>query len=124
MSNQPKRDTQSRKYIITINNFLEHGYTRDNLRQKLTSLKSLIYFCASEEKGHETGTHHIHLYIAFSSGVRFSTMKNVFNLGGDIQPARGTSAENRGINPFRWQTAFESVNSVCDAAHKKTRDWS
>lgn len=89
------RDTQSRKYIITINNFLEHGYTRAIIREKIKALKSLVYFCAAEEKGLETATHHIHIYIVFSSGVRFSTMKNVFSLGGDIQPARGTSSENR-----------------------------
>lgn len=89
------RDTQSRKYLITINNFLEHGYTRENIREKITALKSFVYFCAAEEKGLETGTHHIHIYIVFSSGVRFSTMKNVFSLGGDIEPARGSSAENR-----------------------------
>lgn len=89
------RDTQSRKYIITINNFLEHGYTRDSIREKINTLKSLLYFCAAEEKGLETSTHHIHIYIVFSSGVRFSTMKNVFALGGDIEPARGSSAENR-----------------------------
>lgn len=88
-------DTQSRKYIVTINNFLEHGYTRENLREKLKSLKSLVYYCAAEERGLETGTHHIHIYIVFSSGVRFSTMKNIFSLGGDIQSARGSSSENR-----------------------------
>ena len=84
------RDTQSRKYIITINNFLEHGYTREIIREKIKALKSLVYFCAAEEKGLETGTHHIHIYIVFSSGVRFSTMKNVFSLGGDIKKERGT----------------------------------
>lgn len=89
------RDTQSRKYLITINNPFEHGYTRENLREKITALKSLVYFCAAEEKGLETGTHHIHIYTVFSSGVRFSTMKNVFSLGGDIEPAKGSSAENR-----------------------------
>jgi hypothetical protein len=90
-----KRDSQLRKCIVTINNFLQHGYTRETLREKITALKSLVYFCAAEEKGIKCGTHHIHIYIAFSSGVRFSTIKNVFNLGGDIKSARGTSSENR-----------------------------
>ena len=97
MSNntQPKKDTQSRKYMITINNFLDHGYTRENIRERITALKSLVYFCAAEEKGLECGTHHIHIYMAFSSVVRFSTIKNVFSMGGDITSCRGTSAENR-----------------------------
>lgn len=89
------RDTQSRKYIVTINNFLEHGYTRVNIRERITALKSLVYFCSAEERGLETGTHHIHIYLVFSSGVRFSTIKKLFSLGGDIQSARGTSSENR-----------------------------
>jgi len=100
-----KKDTQSRKYIITINNFLEHGYTRDIIRERLTALISIIYFCAAEEKGLETGTHHIHIYACFSSGVRFSTMKNVFALGGDIQTARGTSSEIRDyiVKTGKWE---------------------
>ena len=87
-----KRDTQARKYMITINNF-EHGYSRENIRERLMAMKSLVYFCAAEEIGLETGTHHIHIYAVFSSGVRFSTMKKAFNLGGDIESCRGSSAE-------------------------------
>jgi hypothetical protein len=89
-----KKDTQSRKWLITINNFLEHGYTRENIRERLTALKSLVYFCAAEEIGLESKVHHIHIYTC-SSPVRFSTMKNVFSLGGDIESCRGTSAENK-----------------------------
>lgn len=89
------RDTQSRKYLITINNPFEHGYTRDNLRQRMTAMKPLVYFCAAEEVGLETGTHHIHIYMAFRSPVRFSTMRRVFSKGGDIETARGTSAQVR-----------------------------
>lgn len=88
------RDTQARKYLVSINNFLEHGYTRDIIRDKITALKSLVYFCAAEERGLECGTHHIHIYTVFSSGVRFSTMKRVFDLGGDIETCHGSSKEN------------------------------
>lgn len=108
------RDTQSRKYLITINNFLDHGYTRESIRERITALKSLIYFCAAEEKGHETGTHHIHIYTVFSSGVRFSTMKNVFALGGDIEPAKGSSAENRDYvaKTGKWSNSVKADTSI------------
>ena len=108
------RDTQSRKYLITINNFLDHGYTRESIRERITALKSLIYFCAAEEKGHETGTHHIHIYTVFSSGVRFSTMKNVFALGGDIEPAKGSSAENRDYvaKTGKWANSVKADTSI------------
>lgn len=108
------RDTQSRKYLITINHFLEHGYTRESIREKIKALKSLVYFCVAEEKGLETGTHHIHIYIAFSSGVRFSTMKNVFSLGGDIEPAKGSSAENRDYitKSGKWENSEKSDTRI------------
>lgn len=89
------RDSQSRKYLVTINNFLEHGYTRDNIRERVTALKSLKYFCAAEEIGLEKKTHHIHVYMLFGSPVRFSTMQNTFDLGGDIKSCYGSSSDNR-----------------------------
>lgn len=89
------KDTQSRKYLVTINNPFEHGYTREGLRQRMTAMKPLVYFCAAEEVGLETGTHHIHIYMAFKSPVRFSTMQRAFPQGGDIETARGTSAQIR-----------------------------
>lgn len=106
------RDTQSRKYLITINNFLENGYTRESIRERIKALKPLIYFCAAEEKGLETGTHHIHIYLVFSSGVRFSTMQNVFSLGGDIQSARGSSSENRDYVSKSGKWAHDEKNDT------------
>ena len=109
-----KRDTQSRKYLVSINNFLDHGYTRENLREKITSLKPLVYFCAAEEIGLETGTHHIHIYMAFSSGVRFSTMKNVFSNGGDIESARGKHSENRDYvgKTGKWENNLKADTKI------------
>lgn len=107
------RDTQSRKYLVTINNFLEHGYSRGSIREKITALKSLVYFCAAEERGLETGTHHIHIYTVFSSGVRFSTMKNVFSLGGDIEPARGSSSENRDYVTKSGKWVHDAKSDTC-----------
>lgn len=84
-------DIQSRKWQLTINNPLKYEYTHDSVKQKLFSLKSLQYFCISDEIA---GQHHTHIYICFSSPVRFSTLKNRFPQA-HIEKAYGTSTQNR-----------------------------
>lgn len=85
------RDSQSRKWQITINNPLEKGCTHDKIKETLRCLKSLCYFCMADEAG---SSHHTHIYVVFSSGVRFSTLKNMFNEA-HLEIARGTSEQNR-----------------------------
>jgi hypothetical protein len=52
--------------------------------------------------------------MAFSSGVRFSTIKNVFSLGGDIETARGTSAEIRDyVGKFgKWENGEKGETKI------------
>jgi len=88
-----KKDTNSRKWQITINNPVEKGYNHDKIKEILSNFKSLVYWCMSDEVG-EKETYHTHLYIAFSSCVRFSTIKNNFE-GSHYEMANGTSQQNR-----------------------------
>lgn len=88
-----KDDKKSRKWQITINNPLKYDYSHENIKGQLTNFKSLIYWCMSDEIG-ENGTPHTHLYLAFSSGVRFITVKNNF-ASAHIEPANGTSQQNK-----------------------------
>lgn len=53
-------DTQSRKWQITINNPAEKGYTHDFIKTALADMRSLIYWCMSDEIG-ENGTYHIYI---------------------------------------------------------------
>ncbi len=85
------KDTQSRKWQITINNPLDHGFDHDKIRATLDSLKSTLYYCIADESG---STHHSHIYVVFSSAVRFSTVKNCFNEA-HLEIAKGTSEQNR-----------------------------
>lgn len=87
------QDTQSRKWQITINNPLDKGFSHDKIKQELSQLKSVIYWCMADETG-EKQTHHTHIYACFSSAVRFSTLKNKFNTA-HIEMARGSSQQNR-----------------------------
>lgn len=88
-----EKDSQSRKWQLTINNPAEKGYTHDFLKQQAADFKSLAYWCMCDEVG-ENGTPHTHLYIAFRSPVRFSTLKNHFD-GAHFEIANGTSEQNR-----------------------------
>lgn len=90
-----KDNGQARKYQLTINNPTDkNGYTHEDIKGAIgNGLKSTIYYCMADEIG-ESGTPHTHLYIAFSSPVRFSTLKNLFPAA-HIEKALGTSEENR-----------------------------
>lgn len=87
------KDTQSRKWQLTINNPSDKGYTHDLLKEKADTLKSLVYWCLSDEIG-ENKTYHIHFYLAFASAVRFSTLQKLFE-GAHFEMAKGTSQQNR-----------------------------
>lgn len=84
-------DTQCRKWQITINNPQEKGLTHEKIAAVLQELKSILYYCMSDEIG---STYHTHIYAAFSSAVRFSTLKARFPEA-HLEAARGTSAQNR-----------------------------
>lgn len=88
------KDTQSRKWQITINNPIEKGYTHERIKEELEKRKSIIYWCLCDEVGKEKNTYHTHIYIYSPSGIRFSTVKNMFD-GGHFEQAKGTSQQNR-----------------------------
>ena len=87
------KDTQTRKWQITINNPTDKGYTHSSIKDKFVNFKSLVYWCMSDEIGEE-GTYHIHVYMAFSSAVRFSTIKKSFE-GAHFEMCKGTSQDNK-----------------------------
>ena len=86
-----KNDKQSRKWQITINNPAKKGLSHDALKELLSQIKPVQYYCMSDEMG---STHHTHIYICCMSPVRFSTLKNKFPTA-HIELARGTSIQNR-----------------------------
>lgn len=87
------KDTRSRKWQITINNPQEKGFTHEVIKENLSEIKSLVYWCMADEVG-ENGTYHTHIYIALSNAIRFSTLKNKFE-GAHFEMAKGTSQQNR-----------------------------
>lgn len=88
-----EKDSQSRKWQITINNPADKGFTHERIRQGLESMKSVIYWCMADEVG-ENGTYHTHLYLQGKGAVRFSTIKKHFE-GAHFEMAKGTAMQNR-----------------------------
>lgn len=104
------QNTQSRKWQLTINAPLEKGFTHERIKEELQKLKSLIYWCMADEMG---STYHIHIYICFSSAVRFSTLKNRFNEA-HLEIARGTSEQNRNYiaKAGKWENDKKHGTSI------------
>jgi hypothetical protein len=87
------RSAASRKYQLTINNPVEHGFTHDNIKQILNDFCGLKYWCMCDEVGKEK-TPHTHVYVVFKNPVMFTTLQMRF-YGSHIEPANGSNQENR-----------------------------
>lgn len=88
-------DPASRKWQLTFNNPVEHGWTHERIKEILGTFPSVAYWCMADEKGLEEETPHTHLFINLApSNCRFSTLKNKFP-GAHIEKALGTSQQNR-----------------------------
>lgn len=69
---------QRHAFQLTINNPVDHGYDHAKIKGILIiKFPTLRYFCMADEVG-ERGTPHTHIYVAFNSRVRVSTIKNNF----------------------------------------------
>ena len=56
------KDSQSRKWQLTINNPVEKGFTHEKLNSILASMSSVIYYCMADETG-ENQTYHTHVFL-------------------------------------------------------------
>lgn len=107
-----KKNTQARKYQLTINNPKEKGLDHDSLQKSLLSLKSLRYFCMSDEIG-ENKTYHVHMFVIFSNAKLFSTLKNRFPMA-HIEVARGSAIQNRDyvFKQGKWKDTEKATTVV------------
>lgn len=87
------RKPSSRKYLLTINNPLDHGFDHARIRSILSEFPGCEYWCMCDETG-EQGTHHTHVYAAFSNCVMFDTIHGKF-YGAHVDAAKGKHRENR-----------------------------
>lgn len=87
------RDTSSRKFLLTINNPIKHGYTHEKIKEMVNTFSSWTYFCMGDEVGIE-GTTHTHVFIYFNTTVMLNTVKKRF-YGAHIDKCKGSARENR-----------------------------
>lgn len=108
------RTQASRKYQLTINNPLDHGFSHEVLRTTLSQLKTCVYWCMCDEIG-EQGTPHTHLYVAFRNPSEFSTIQKHF-YGAHIEMAHGTHQENRDYirKEGKWQDDAKHETNLPD----------
>lgn len=106
------QDKQSRKWLLTINNPKDLNLTHEEIKNTLSGMKSVVYWCMADEIG-EQGTYHTHLYIACSSGLRASTLHKKFT-GAHRDIARGTSQENKDYvtKSGKWSVTKKAETSV------------
>ena len=97
------RTKAHRKYQITINNPVEHGFIHDVINNIISTLPNVEYWCMSDEIGEE-GTYHTHIYIAMKNPVEWDRTHKCF-YGAHIEPARGSHSDNRDyiLKQGKWE---------------------
>ena len=84
-------DTQSFRYQLTINSPIDKGYTHSKIIEILRdNFKTLSYLCMADEQG---SLFHTHVFVIFSSRVRFSMVKRYFPEA-HIEKCRGSVSDN------------------------------
>ena len=86
-------EKSSRKYQLTINNPLEHGFTHEQIKKNLDTIKT-IYWCMCDEIGLEEQTPHTHIFLCSKNAIMFSTIQKRF-YGAHIELVRGSCQQNR-----------------------------
>lgn len=107
-----EKDTQGRKWQVTINNPADKQADHDKLKLVLESLKT-VYWCMADEIGLETQTPHTHLYVQTKTAIRFSRMKKMFP-DAHIERAHGTAEQNRDYvaKSGKWEDDAKSDTRV------------
>lgn len=84
---------QARQWQLTINNPEEKGLNNEKILDICKMLKGLVYYYAAPETGEKEGTPHIHCFLCYSHGVRFTTLKRKFPEA-HIESVEGTVNDN------------------------------
>ena len=87
------RKPSGRKFQLTINNPLDHGFDHSRIKSILFDFPGCVYWGMCDEVG-EQGTPHTHVYVVFKNSVMFDTLHKKF-YGVHIEPANGNHKHNR-----------------------------
>lgn len=114
MAKGKAKDSQSYMYQITINNPIDYGFTHEKIKENLiTNFKTLEYFCMADEKG---TTFHTHIFVCFTSRVRFSKVKKSFPES-HIESVKGSVTNNIDYikKSGKWENDTKHGTSIKDS---------
>lgn len=108
------RKPSSRKFQLTINNPLVHGFDHERIKTILSDFPGTLYWCMCDEVG-ESGTPHTHVYVVFRNSVMFDTLHKRF-YGVHIEPANGSNKENRDYirKDGKWKDDAKHETNLAD----------
>ena len=84
-------NTQARRWILTINNPTE---TDEEMEQYISNLEHIKYAMFQRERGGIEGTVHFQIFVTFSIGKRWKTVKGYFPRA-HIEQAKGSNLQCR-----------------------------
>lgn len=88
---ESSKTSQGRRWFLTINNPTE---TDEEMCQYIENLEHFKYSKFQREKGHNEETEHFQIFIIFTIGKRFNTIKNYFPRA-HIEQAKGSNVQCR-----------------------------
>lgn len=105
--------TQSRKWLLTVNNPQEYDLDHNKIKD-IVMLFNPNYFCMVDEVA-TTGTYHTHIFIYSSSPIRFITIKNRIPVA-HIDKANGSALENRDYlrKSGKWENSNKEKTNIKD----------
>ena len=116
-----KKDTKHDKYLLTINNPLDKHFTHDKIKKIiLTNFKTFTYCCMADEKGAKDHTLHTHVFVCFSSRVRFSMIKKYFPEA-HIDNVKGTITDC--VNYIKKEGRWENTDKADTKIDGTFEEW-
>lgn len=109
-----KQPNSARKWLITINNPIEKGFTHDAIIKKLADRTAIKYWCMADEVGNEEETFHTHVFVYAANKIRFDTMQKMF-YGAHLDACRGTAEENRAYLSKSGKWENDQKHNTCVA---------
>ena len=106
------KNTQSRKWLYTIQNPTQLKLTPEYIQGKLGELVSVEYYCYCREIA-STGQEHLHIFLYSNAPIRFGTLKRKFPTA-HIDKAIGSCIENRTYlkKDGKWASTSKAETSV------------
>ncbi len=107
---KPKKDTQSRKWQITVH---DKELDREKIKAILSTMKSLTYWCMADEIGGITEKFHTHVFFYCRSPMRFTSVQNKFPKI-HVEQAFGSCIQNRDYlqKGGKWANTDKAETSI------------